>query len=100
MQFNNVFLAEIIALYNSEYAISRDAVTISKEQFSVQLPADEIGFIALHILNNYEKSVDYESVRIIELSHIITGLIEVVYYRKVDRSSFNYSRFMIHLKYF
>ncbi|EFN8903080.1 TPA: hypothetical protein RPD23_003299, partial [Escherichia coli] len=43
---------------------------------------------------------DYESVRIIELSQIITELIEVVYNRKVDRSSFNYSRFMMHLKYF
>ncbi|EED0836787.1 transcriptional antiterminator, partial [Escherichia coli] len=29
-----------------------------------------------------------------------TELIEVVYNRRVDRSSFNYSRFMMHLKYF
>ena len=100
IQINNVFLDEIKALYKAEYAISRDALTIINEQFSVQLPDDEIGFIALHILNNYENSVDYESVRIIELSQIITGLIEVVYNRKVDRSSFNYSRFMMHLKYF
>ncbi|MDZ7158670.1 PRD domain-containing protein, partial [Escherichia coli] len=92
IQINNVFLDEIKALYKAEYAISRDALTIINEQFSVQLPDDEIGFIALHILNNYENSVDYESVRIIELSQIITGLIEVVYNRKVDRSSFNYSR--------
>ncbi len=56
------------ALYKAEYAISRDALTIINEQFSVQLPDDEIGFIALYILNNYENSVDYESVRIIELS--------------------------------
>lgn len=100
IQINNVFLDEIKALYKAEYAISRDALTIINEQFSVQLPDDEIGFIALHILNNYENSVDYESVRIIELSQIITELIEVVYNRKVDRSSFNYSRFMMHLKYF
>ncbi|HDH9640346.1 TPA: PRD domain-containing protein, partial [Escherichia coli] len=68
IQINNVFLDEIKALYKAEYAISRDALTIINEQFSVQLPDDEIGFIALHILNNYENSVDYESVRIIELS--------------------------------
>ncbi|MBB8761782.1 PRD domain-containing protein, partial [Escherichia coli] len=72
IQINNVFLDEIKALYKAEYAISRDALTIINEQFSVQLPDDEIGFIALHILNNYEISVDYESVRIIELSQIIT----------------------------
>lgn len=82
IQINNVFLDEIKALYKAEYAISRDALTIINEQFSVQLPDDEIGFIALHILNNYENSVDYESVRIIELSQIITGLIEVVYNRR------------------
>ncbi|HFP0182065.1 TPA: PRD domain-containing protein, partial [Escherichia coli] len=75
IQINNVFLDEIKALYKAEYAISRDALTIINEQFSVQLPDDEIGFIALHILNNYENSVDYESVRIIELSQIITELI-------------------------
>ncbi len=63
IQINNVFLGEIKALYKAEYAISRDALTIINEQFSVQLPDDEIGFIALHILNNYENSVDYESVR-------------------------------------
>ncbi|EEQ7945870.1 PRD domain-containing protein, partial [Escherichia coli] len=53
IQINNVFLEEIKALYKAEYAISRDALTIINEQFSVQLPDDEIGFIALHILNNY-----------------------------------------------
>lgn len=100
IQINNVFLDEIKALYKAEYAISRDALTIINEQFSFQLPDDEIGFIALHILNNYENSSDYESVRIIELSQKITEIIEGIYNRKVDRSSFNYSRFMMHLKYF
>ncbi|WP_252392682.1 PRD domain-containing protein, partial [Escherichia coli] len=46
IQINNVFLDEIKALYKAEYAISRDALTIINEQFSVQLPDDEIGFIA------------------------------------------------------
>ncbi len=64
-------------MYKAEYAISRDALTIINEQFSFQLPDDEIGFIALHILNNYENSSDYESVRIIELSQKITEIIEV-----------------------
>ncbi|WP_249940410.1 PRD domain-containing protein, partial [Escherichia coli] len=91
IQINNVFLDEIKALYKAEYAISRDALTIINEQFSFQLPDDEIGFIALHILNNYENSSDYESVRIIELSQKITEIIEGIYNRKVDRSSFNYS---------
>ncbi|MCG3024286.1 PRD domain-containing protein, partial [Escherichia coli] len=76
IQINNFFLEEIKALYKAEYAISRDALTIINEQFSFQLPDDEIGFIALHILNNYENSSDYESVRIIELSQKITEIIE------------------------
>ncbi len=100
MQINNVFLEKFKRCTKQSITISRDALTIINEQFSVQLPDDEIGFIALHILNNYENSVDYESVRIIELSQKITELIEVVYNRRVDRSSFNYSRFMMHLKYF
>lgn len=100
VQISNVFLDEIKSLYKSEYAISRDALTIINEQFNIQLPDDEIGFIALHILNNYENTSDYESVRIIELSQKITDIIEKVYERKVDKNAYNYSRFMIHLKYF
>ncbi len=45
-----------------KYAISRDALTIINEQFSVQLPDDEDWFYSIRIiLNNYENSVDYES---------------------------------------
>lgn len=75
IQINNFFLEEIKALYKAEYAISRDALTIINDQFSFQLPDDEIGFIALHILNNYENSNDYESVRIIELSQKLRRLL-------------------------
>ena len=100
IQISNIFLDEIRALYKAEYAISRDALSIIHEQFSVHLPDDEIGFIALHILNNYENTSDYESVRIIELSQKITDIIENIYGRKADRNTFNYSRFMTHLKYF
>lgn len=100
IQITNIFRDEIRMLYQTEYAISRDALSIINEQFNVQLPDDEIGFIALHILNNYENTSDYESVRILELSQKITDMIENVYGRKADRNAFNYSRFMIHLKYF
>lgn len=100
IQINNIFLDEIRTLYKAEYAISRDALTIIHQQFAIQLPDDEIGFIALHILNNYENTSDYESVRIIELSQQITDIIENSYGRKADRNTFNYSRFMMHLKYF
>ncbi|NBC99607.1 PRD domain-containing protein [Atlantibacter hermannii] len=100
IQINNIFLDEIRTLYKAEYAISRDALTIIHQQFAIQLPDDEIGFIALHILNNYENTSDYESVRIIELSQKITDIIENSYGRKADRNTFNYSRFMMHLKYF
>lgn len=100
IQINNIFLDEIKALYKSEYAISRDALSIVNEHFNIRLPDDEIGFIALHILNNYENTSNYESLRTIEFSQKITDIIEKVYEKRVDRNAFNYSRFMTHLKYF
>ena len=55
----NSMLWEIKHYYNHEYRIGAEAISIVKKYAGVTLPADEAGFIAMHILNA-EMDLDME----------------------------------------
>ena len=51
MEIKNALLWEIKRFYNHEYLIGKEALSIIKNRLAIELPGDEAGFIALHIVN-------------------------------------------------
>src|SRR5699024_11806463 len=51
MNIKNGLLWEISNIYQEEYAIGKKALEIIEAHTSIQLPDDEAGFIAHHIVN-------------------------------------------------
>lgn len=94
----NLFLDEIAMLYPQEYALAEQALDIIARQTGIRLAADETGYIALHLINNYQRT-DI-SVAILALVKEIIAIVEDNYHCVLPRDSFDHSRFMMHLKFF
>lgn len=101
LDIENVFIAEIRALYQQEYKISRDIVSMINSDFNIQLPDDEAGFITIHLLNNYSSNIESpHATKVIRLTKNVLSIIESHYGRRINTSSIFYSRLLTHIKYF
>lgn len=101
LNFHNALLWEIKRFYNHEFLIGKEALNIIKKRLNVELPEDEAGFIALHIVNAEMNLTDMD--RTVEITKMIQRIINIVkYYYKIelDEYSLNYERFITHLKFF
>lgn len=96
----NSMLWEIKHYYNHEYRIGTEAVAIIKRYTGVEMPLDEAGFIAMHILNS-EMDLDMERSKV--MTKIIQDVLNIVKYHfsiEIDEESLDYERFVTHLKFF
>lgn len=96
----NPLLYEIRTLYPKEYDVARDGLHKINQYFNVTLPKDEIGFIAMHIVN---ASLDENIANIYEITKITKSIVDIVRYHfnlSINEDELNYSRFMTHIKFF
>ena len=100
INFHNVLRWEIRKFYAAEYAIGKHALDIIKEKMHMELPEDEAGAIALHIVNaEYDCNMD----KTVEMTQIIQQALNVVrfaFYIDFDEDSLHYRRFVTHLLFF
>lgn len=100
IEFTNPLEGAIMSYYPTEYHLGQHCLRVIQEETQVDLNPSEAAFIALHIVNselNTSMSVMYDITRLID------GALEVVeyYYQKTfDRESLDFSRFIVHLRYF
>lgn len=97
----NVLLWDIRRFYREEYEIGIWALEQIKEQFKVELPEDEAGFIALHIAN---AEMDEESMHnmyeITKVIQEIENIVKYFFHIEFDTEDVYYYRFITHLKFF
>lgn len=97
----NALLWDIQRFYPDEYKIGEFGLRLIKEKFDVQLPDDEAGFIALHIVNAEQKGGKYEEVvEVSTIMHEIANIVKYEFNRDFDEDSVYYYRFITHLKFF
>lgn len=99
-EFQNALLWEIQKFYHEEYLIGLKAIEMVKEKLGVELPEDEAGFIALHIVN---AEMDGDIRQAANITSMIKDMINIVRYTfgvELDESSLSYERFVTHLKFF
>ena len=101
MTISNPLLWDIKNFYEIEYDIGLRALELIKNKFHIQLPNDEAGFIALHIVNVelYEDNMDH----IFQVTKVIQEIMTIVKYHfhaEFDTSNVYYYRFITHLKFF
>ncbi|WP_026882205.1 BglG family transcription antiterminator LicT [Clostridium akagii] len=99
--FHNALLWETKRFYNHEFLIGMEALKIIKKRLGVELPEDEAGFIALHIVNAELNSTNMdETLYVTKLIQNILSIVKYHYKIDLDEYSLNYERFITHLKFF
>ncbi len=91
---------DIRHLYPNEYKLGRSALHMLRDRLQVDLPEQEAVSITLHIINAEAENSDMHAT--MQSAQVITELTEIVekaFSITLDRDSFNYSRFAMHLRY-
>lgn len=97
----NALLWEIRRFYNHEYLVGKEALHIIQRRLGVELPDDEAGFIALHLVNAEMDSPGISQTT--EMTRVIQNILNIVKYHfqmELDEYSLHYERFITHLKFF
>ena len=96
----NVLLWEIKRLYPKEFALGEQARAILAKRLSVELPEDEAGFIALHLVT---AQLNSEMPEVMHITKVMQEILHIVKYQlslEYDKESLSYHRFVTHLKFF
>ena len=100
MMITNGLLWEIKKIYRDEFLIGKEAIKMIKDKFNIELPEDEAGFIATHIVN---AELNDEMTNVNQITKVIQQILNIVKYHfgvDFDEESLNYFRFITHLKFF
>lgn len=100
VEIKNDLIDEIRRIHKEEFRVSLWAVDYINNRLNIELPEDEAGFIALHLVNASYKETAKES---IIATNIVKGVLNIIrYYYSVEFNDddLNYDRLLTHLKYF
>lgn len=97
----NPLLFEIKKFYTEEFKIGLRMSEVIKEQLGIALPEDEVGFIALHLVNAEEKTGNMNTTikgtqLVKSILSIISKFLEIEY----KEDGLNYQRLVTHLQFF
>lgn len=96
----NSLLHEIKRVHKEEYKIGVWAVDYINKRAKIELPIDEAGFIALHIVNaSYNNAVE-ESLALTEIVNGILNIIRYTFSIEFNEEELSYERLITHLKFF
>lgn len=101
LSIKNGLLIEIQRFYEEEYEIGLEAISVIKKRLDIELPEDEAGFIALHIVNSEIESGNIQQmVDITRIIQEISSIVKFHYGIEFSTTSVYYYRFITHLKFF
>lgn len=96
----NALLWEIKKFYQQEFQIGLEALKIIKENLGVELPEDEAGFFALHLVNAEMGADMHQTMNVPGVIKDIMNIVSYTFAVDIDSKSVYYDRFVTHLKFF
>lgn len=100
LDIKNVLLWEIKKLYPNEFALGLEALTIIAQRLETQLPEDEAGFIALHLVNAQLNDEMHNTLHITRVMQEILNIVKYHFRFDYNEEALSYHRFVTHLKFF
>lgn len=100
MEIKNALLWEIKHFYKDEFATAKAALRLIREKTGMELPEDEAGHIALHLVNAELNEEMPNMVNITKVMHDILNIVRHHFGLDYDEESLEYYRFITHLKFF
>lgn len=97
----NRMLWEIKQFYPKEYQVSKKVVAFLNKELSIELPEEEAGNIAFHLVNAQSEQNDMGNTILgIKMQKNIFNIVQMMFQKKLDADSMNYARFVIHVQFF
>ena len=97
---NNMMLWEIDKFYEREFLVAKRAVNLLNARFQVNLPEDEAGFIAMHLIDGQTDATEPMANKMMKVIHEIVNVVRMTCQIEFDKKSIDYYRFITHLKFF
>ena len=92
---------EIKHLYSNEYKVGLEAVNIINEELKIKMSTEEAPFIALHFINAQIGSKDMgDTTKITAITGEILYIVKYHFKIEFNEESFNFTRFVTHIRYF
>ncbi|ANE46634.1 transcription antiterminator BglG [Paenibacillus swuensis] len=99
MDIDNPFLYETRTLFPKEYEVAAKAAELIGATFGIQIPEDEIGFLAYHV----HSAIAHVPVgQLVKSTTLITEIVEIIERRRaihIPKNSLDYARLIIHLRF-
>ena len=96
----NALLWDIRRFYPVEFEVAHEALSMIREVFDLELPEDEAGFIALHLVNAEDLEEDQDSYQVTKIMQEVSNIVRYYFQVNFDEDSVHYYRFISHLKFF
>ncbi|MGM3176031.1 BglG family transcription antiterminator LicT [Dickeya lacustris] len=97
----NRLLPEVRRFYPQQFRVAREAVAIIHQQYGIELPQEEAGNIAFHLVNGQSEGDDVaQAMQSVKMLKDIFNLVQYHFKKEIDTESINYSRFMTHMQFF
>jgi beta-glucoside operon transcriptional antiterminator len=98
---NNMLQWEVNTLYPKEAEVGQIAIDLIKERTGISLPQSEITLIALHFINAQIGSGEMSETRkITKITGEILSIVKYSFNKDFDETSYTFTRFATHLRYF
>lgn len=91
---------EMKKFYNAEFQVGLKALDIVKQELDVELPEDEAGFIAMHLVNAQMGGQMNQSRNMPAMIKDILNIVRYTFQVELDEKSLSYERFVTHLRFF
>ncbi len=101
ISIQNRLLYEVKIFYPHEFVIAQQAVNYLNEKLNIQLPEEEAGNIAFHLVNGQTNIQSMESTLLsVKMLKDIFNIIKYHFNVVIDQNSLNYQRFLTHMQFF
>lgn len=100
MDIDNPFLIDVKQFYKDEYAIALHAKVLIKELYELIIPDEEVGYIALHIIENTSNLGKRAVGNALEVIEQTLTFIKAHYLQDCREDSLAYTRLINHVKHF
>jgi beta-glucoside operon transcriptional antiterminator len=100
IELKNHLLWEIQRIHHKEYEVGLWAIRIIKEELEIDMPVDEAGFIALHLVNASIGETMSNTMNITNIIQDILNIIKYYFSMELNQEDLSYDRLVNHLKFF
>ncbi len=92
---------EMQKLFPKEYNTAQEALELIKKKTKLEFPKSEVAYLTYHFINAGSGQTKLQDT--IKITKLIRGVIDIIQYQygmQLDNESFNFNRFMTHLRAF